>query len=179
MRPQNGTRGYCAKYIQLIQSVHGQTYVPCTQCIYWSIVYWRNFLPIPTGSAGCNYLHQFPRLSFCGLIYIQLIHLWPEPFKSSMLIVILCHCACRSSALRRVESPSAGFDLAKKRGDQVAAAATSPRGTPSGPGSSSSGLLQLPEEENVLLGLDLLSGLSPSQSRQVQLRQVFFKRIVS
>ena len=45
---QNGRRGKCAKYIQLIQS-----YL-CTQ--YSSITYRHDFLPIPTGSALCTYI---------------------------------------------------------------------------------------------------------------------------
>ncbi len=63
-----------------------------------------------------------------------------------------CHCPLptRSIRLRREESP-AGFELAK-------------------PEAASGGLLQLPEEN--LIGLDLLSGLSPTQARQVQLRWV-------
>jgi hypothetical protein len=56
----------------------------------------------------------------------------------------------RSIRLRREESP-AGFELSK-------------------PEAAAGGLLQLPEEN--LIGLDLLSGLSPTQARQVQLRWV-------
>ena len=41
----------------------------CT--VYWNIVYWRDFLPIPTGSAIHMYLAQYPHLPFCVLIYIQ------------------------------------------------------------------------------------------------------------
>jgi hypothetical protein len=61
-----------------------------------------------------------------------------------------CHCflPSRSIRLRREESP-AGFELAK-------------------PEAATGGLLHLPEEN--LMGLDLLSGLSPNQARQVQLR---------
>ena len=34
---------------------------------------------------SCMYLAQYPRLPFCGLIYIQLIHLWR---KSTMFFVL-------------------------------------------------------------------------------------------
>jgi len=43
MSPQNGRRGYCAKYIQLIQSVWAER---CACTLYWNRVYWRDFLPI-------------------------------------------------------------------------------------------------------------------------------------
>ena len=36
--------------LQLIQSVWAESRA-CT--LYWNIVYWRDFLPIPTLSAGC------------------------------------------------------------------------------------------------------------------------------
>ena len=45
MSPQNG---YCAKRIQLIQSVWTESRV---NTLYWNIVYWRDFLSITTGSA--------------------------------------------------------------------------------------------------------------------------------
>ena len=40
------------------------------------IVYWRDFLPVPTGTAEYTYLAQIPRRPFCGLIYIQLFYLY-------------------------------------------------------------------------------------------------------
>jgi len=49
MSQQNGRRGNCAKYIQLVQSVWAESRA-CTR-IYWNIVYWRDFLLLPTGSA--------------------------------------------------------------------------------------------------------------------------------
>ena len=37
--------------------------------LYLNIVFWRNFLPIPTGSAVCTNLAQYPHLQFCRLIF--------------------------------------------------------------------------------------------------------------
>ena len=51
MRAQNGRRGYCAKYIQLIQSVgmYRQKVVPSCK-LYWNKVHWHEF---QFGSAVC------------------------------------------------------------------------------------------------------------------------------
>ena len=43
----------------------------CTTYIYSSIQ-----LSVHTDWISCIYLAQFPRLPFCGLIYIELLHLW-------------------------------------------------------------------------------------------------------
>ena len=66
MSPQNGRRGYCAKYIQLIESLYGQKFAPvhyipvwCTGTTGSAVLIWRNILVF----------------HFCRLIYIQLIHL--------------------------------------------------------------------------------------------------------
>ena len=72
-----------------------------------------------------------------------------------MYIPIFCRFLFCRSILRREESP-AGFVLAPTP--------PHPLGKPDPPGL----LLNLPEEN--LHGLDLLSGLSPTQARQVQLR---------
>ena len=87
MNPQNGRREYCAKYIQRIQSAWAESHA-CT--LYWNIVYWRDFLTIPTGSAECVlYLAQYPCLPLLQA------HLYTTP--SSMgapMVVILYFILC-------------------------------------------------------------------------------------
>ena len=65
--------------VQLIQSVWTDSRA-CT--LYWNRVYWRDILSVPTGLA-VPYLAQYPRLQFCELIYIQLIHQWANHRGSS------------------------------------------------------------------------------------------------
>ena len=60
----------CAKYIQLIQSVPIGRKSCCIPTLYWNIVYRRDYLPIPTDSAVCRYLVQYPSVPFSGLICI-------------------------------------------------------------------------------------------------------------
>ena len=84
MNPQNGRRWNCAKNIQLDHPVWTESRA-CT--LYWNRVYWRDFLPLPTETAVCSWRNN-PRRPFCGLIYIQLIHLWSNPSTVLLYSVI-------------------------------------------------------------------------------------------
>ena len=79
MRTQKGRRGFCAKCIQLIQSVWAESRA-CTLCC--NIVYWRDFLPILTESAECirrNILvFHFASYSIYTTYYSMIISLLPS-----------------------------------------------------------------------------------------------------
>jgi len=57
--------------IQLIQLLWRESHA-CA--LYWHIVYWQD----PDQFMN---LAQFPRLPFCGLIYIQLLHQSVDPIE--------------------------------------------------------------------------------------------------
>ncbi len=57
MRLQNGTQEFCAKFIQSV----------------WAESWASPQISVHSNWISCVSLAQFPRLPFCGLIYIQLL----------------------------------------------------------------------------------------------------------
>jgi len=85
MSLENGRRGNWGKYIQLIHLVRTECHA-CT--LYWNIVHWRDFRPIPTGLAVCIWCNHFLCLPFCGLFCTKLIHLWRNAACTSCISVL-------------------------------------------------------------------------------------------
>ena len=104
MSLQNGRRGNCAKYIQLIQSVRAESHA---SALYSSIVYRHDFLSIPTEKL--NVSCAIP-LSSILRAHLEVLHLWLYMYwlqKScyrardiadiNKLVLIIPHISCHGS----------------------------------------------------------------------------------